>query len=39
MDALRDMHVCGNMLSYVEAFLSDRSFRVRVAVRPASLEL
>nr|XP_037275875.1 uncharacterized protein LOC119168583 [Rhipicephalus microplus] len=30
-DALCEMGVCGNMLRYVEAFLSGRSFRVRVA--------
>lgn len=31
LNALREMRVCGKMLRYVEAFLSGRSFRVRVA--------
>lgn len=30
LDALRNLGVCGLMLSYVEAFLSDRTLRVRI---------
>lgn len=38
-DALRAIGVCGNLLGYIQEFLSDRTSRVRIVESSARLDL